>query len=62
MRIVIECRILIEKSNEFVCVVRNNIYLCNVKTKKKMIQNFTYILLCGIIILLGRCSGSECRA
>ena len=31
-------------------MVRNNIYLCNVKTKKKMIQNFTYILLCGIII------------
>ena len=28
----------------------------------KMIMNFTYILLCGIIILLSKCSGSECRA
>ncbi len=25
-----------------------------------MIQNFTYILLCGIIILLAKFSGSEC--
>ncbi len=32
------------------------------KQKKKMIQNFTYILLCGIIILLAKFSGSECRA
>ena len=32
------------------------------KTKKKMIQNFTYILLCGIIILLAKFSGSECCA
>lgn len=52
----------IGKSNEFICMVRNNIYLCNVKTKKKMIQNFTYILLCGIIILLAKFSGSECCA
>ena len=27
-----------------------------------MIQNFTYILLCGIIILLAKFSGSECCA
>jgi len=27
-----------------------------------MIQNFTYILLCGIIILLAKFSGSGCCA
>ena len=43
-------------------MVRNNIYCFNVKTEKKMIQNFTYILLCGIIILLAKFSGSECCA
>lgn len=30
--------------------------------RKKMIQNFIYILLCGIIILLEKFSGSECCA
>ena len=36
--------------------------LCIIKQKNKMIQNFTYILLCGIIILLAKFSGSECCA
>ena len=44
-------------------MLQNNLYLCIGKTKKdKMIQNFTYILLCGIIILLAKFSGSECCA
>ena len=38
------------------------LYLCIIKQKNKMIQNFTYILLCGIIILLAKFSGSECCA
>lgn len=32
------------------------------QTIYKMTSMFTYILLCGIIILLSRFSGSECRA
>lgn len=31
----------------------------SLKMKDKMIQNFTYILLCGIIILLAKFGGSE---
>ncbi len=34
----------------------------SVACPKAVIQNFTYILLCGIIILLAKFSGSECCA
>ncbi|AVM57511.1 hypothetical protein C3V43_06855 [Bacteroides heparinolyticus] len=51
--------LLKRKRKRFVCMLRNNIYLCGIKIKKNgMNQNFIYILLCGIIILLAMFSGS----
>ena len=61
----IKCRFSAEKSNDLVCFLEINLYLCGVLTEKKikkMIQNSTYILLGGIIIRLARLGGSEHRA
>ena len=63
--LLIKCRFSTEKSNDLVCFLEINLYLCGVLTEKKikkMIQNSTYILLGGIIIRLARLGGSEHRA
>ena len=43
---------------------QNNPYLCIDLNNKRQYMNqmFIHILLCGIIILLAKSAGSECRA
>lgn len=40
---------LSEKSNEFLCVLRNNIYLCNVKTKRRWFRTL-HIFYCVVLL------------